>query len=97
MKTLLLLGIYFFCHIPINKTIPAMEPIVEIPPVIYDHMIHKTTVLIQVSLVDGSLFSDNVKVGILTVPESGKHYLLTDYDNNWSGSYLIGYYILKDI
>lgn len=74
-----------------------MEPIIEIPQAIYDRMFTKSSAFNQVSVADGNLFSDIVKIGVTKVPGSEKHCFVTDYEINWPGSYLIGYYILKDI
>ena len=90
------IGNVLFCHIKIRKTIVKTEPIVDIPPEIYDHMLFHTQKFIRVSAGTGFLFTGNaVDVGVKT--KDGKYFLYAQVDIYETGTYLVGFYILKDI
>lgn len=96
MKTLLLLGMYFFCHIKIRKAVLNNEPLVEIPPEIYVRMLFSSQILNQVFPEPENYLSNAMKFIVKTV--DGKKYLTCANDDlTVINSYVVGYYILKDI
>ena len=97
MKILLLLEMCFFCHIKIKKAIMKTEPIVEIPPEIYDHMLITTQKFVKASNGIGFLATGSaIDVG-LKKTEDGKYVLFAQVNIYETGNYLVGFYILKDI
>lgn len=85
-----------FCHIKIKEKILAYQPIVEIPPAIYDRMLFYTQRFSQVLPIMNSDKYDDVIIGVGV--QDGKKYFLFCPDNiSLIGSYLVCYYILKDI
>lgn len=97
MKTLLLLEMYFFCHIKVNKPISEFGHIVEIPPAIYDRMVNKANIIYTMSTMDDITDVFDVHVGVTKFSSDGKYYLYSYKAINITGNYLIGYFILKDI
>lgn len=98
MKILLLLEMCFFCHIEIKKVILKTEPIVEIPPEICDRMLFFTQTLNQVARVFGVTLNRTVNVGINgSKLGDRKYFLFSNNQINDIGTYLVGFYILKDI
>lgn len=85
-----------FCHIKIKEEILANQPIVEIPPAIYARMVFYTQRFSQSVPIINSDRYDNVLVGVGT-QDSKKYFLFCNDNITLIGSYLIGYYILKDI
>lgn len=95
MKILLLLVMYFFCHIKINRSINAYENIIEIPSAIYERLMYNFNVMFLLGLV-GAPYSGTV----LTTIENygGKYYLTSSTSFSYPPyEYLVGYYFLKDI
>lgn len=96
MKILPLLEIYFFCHIQITKDVPTGNGIVEIPPKIFDRLEYNTNLMLRVTSKLGVASVANASVGMKDI--SGIHYLYSSSDIVSSAySYLIGFYLLKDI
>jgi len=96
MKILPLLEIYFFCHIRITKDILSGNGIVEIPPKIFDRLVYSTNLMIRVTSRLGTAAVANASIGIKEI--SGIHYFYSGSDiDSSSYSYLIGFYLLKDI
>lgn len=91
------IGNVLFCHIKIRKAIPKTEPIVEIPPKIYDHMLFTTQKFIKVAYGTGFLATGPaIDVGV-NKTEDGKYFLYCEVGIYETGNYLVGFYILKDI
>ena len=97
MKTLLLLGMYFFCHIRVTKNIAKHDNIVEIPPEIYKRMLYITNIFISSGKLDKVSATYFIKVSVLKDIYSEKRYMYVASDVNGIGDYLIGYYILENI
>ena len=91
------IGNVLFCHIIANKEIVQYENIVEIPPEIYKRMLNKSNIFIISGVVDEVSASDYVMVGVTKNLDNKKYYIYTANAVNSIGSYLIGYYMLKDI
>lgn len=90
------IGNLLFCHIRITKDIPNGNGIVEIPPKIFDRLEHKTNLLLRVASKLGTAAAADAAMGIKDI--SGIHYLYSGSDISSSTySYLIGFYLLKDI
>lgn len=91
------IGNVLFCHIKIKEAIPENEPIVEIPPEIYDHMLITTQKFIKAGTGIGYLSTGSaIDVGVKRL-EDGKYYLFAQVNIYETGNFLVGYYILKDI
>ena len=91
------IGNVLFCHIQIKKAILKSEPIVEIPPEIVDHMLITSQKFVKASDGIGFLFTGSaIDVG-LKKTEDGKYVLFTQVNIYETGTYLVGFYILKDI
>ena len=97
MKILLLLEMCFFCHIKIKKAILKTEPIVEIPPEIYNRMLFRTQKFIKAIDTTGALFTGSaIDVGVKEL-EDGKYVLFAQVSIYETGTFIVGYFILKDI
>lgn len=90
------IGNVLFCHIEIKEAVLKTEPIVEIPPEIYAHMLHTTQRLNKVQYVKNVLAFSTVDVGV-KILEDKKYALFTNADIYETGTYLVGFFILKDI
>lgn len=90
------IGNMLFCHIKVKKLILKNEPIVEIPPAIYSHMLFTTQTFTQVFSQIGTYECHFVDIGVNEL-EDKKHYLYGNSDIKPSGSYLVAFYFLKDI
>lgn len=91
------IGNVLFCHIEIKKAILKSEPIVEIPPEIYDHMLTTTLKLVNASSGTGFLYTGSaIDVGVKKT-EDGKYVLFCQVNIYETGNYLVGFLILKDI
>ena len=89
------IGNVLFCHIKIKKAILKDKPFVEIPPEIYAHMLFTTQRFNQVQDTIGLNYVYTYDVGVKT--EDKKYFLFTNSDIYETGTYLVGFYILKDI
>lgn len=90
------IGNVLFCHINIKQQVLAPDPIIEIPPEIYAHMLHTTQRLNKVQYVKNVLAFSTVEVGV-KILEDKKYALFTNVNIFETGAYLVGYFILKDI
>ena len=91
------IGNVLFCHIKIKKAVMKTEPIVEIPPEIYDHMLITTQKFVRAATGTGFLSTGPaIDVG-LKQTEDGKYVLFAQVSIYETGAYLVGFYILKDI
>lgn len=91
------IGNVLFCHIKISKRILKSEPIVYIPPEIYDHMLFRTQKFVKASDGTGFLVTGSaIDVGV-NETEDGKYFLFGQVNIYETGTYLVGFYILKDI
>ena len=90
------IGNVLFCHIKITKPIPKTEPIIEIPPEIYARMLFTTLRCSQVFSEIGTYRSNSLSMGVMETDDK-KHYFSCNFDINGVDSYVVGYYILKDI
>lgn len=88
---------YFFCHIlvthPINN---KNQPIIEVPPAIFDRIIYYSATFNQVPSYLGRAKVYDVTMYVKTA-EDGKHYFYSIDDITLVNYYLVGYCILKDI
>ena len=97
------IGNVLFCHIKIKKRVLKTEPIVEIPPKILARMLFTTQKLNKVQpyiKVENfsSLSTVDVCVDVdLNKPEDKKYFLYPINNIYETGSYLVGFFILKDI
>ena len=91
------IGNLLFCHIEIKKAILKGEPIVEIPPEIFDHMLFRTQKFIKTNPGTGLVSTGPaVDVGVKQL-DDGKYVLFSQINIYETGLYLVGFYILKDI
>lgn len=97
MKILLLLEIYFFCHIKIKKTVKAGDNIVEIPPAIFDRLLYKSNHIEAYTTSLDTIGRHFIEVGITKSASDEKYYLISNSPVTLIGAYLVGYYILKGI
>lgn len=82
-----------FCHI---KEVLQKEPIIEIPPEIYARMLFHTQSFNQVFANNGSDLFHGLYIYVIT--RDGKKYFSSASDDlTRLGSYIVGFYILKDI
>lgn len=91
------IGNLLLCHIEIKEAILKTKPIVEIPPEIFDHMLITTQKFIKATYGIGFLFNGSVLDVGVNKTEDGKYFLYAQVDIFETGTYLVGYYILKDI
>ena len=91
------IGNVLFCHIKIRKAILKTEPIVYIPPEIYDHMLFHTQKFVKTGTGTGYLFTGSAIDAGVKETEDGKYFLYSQVNIYETGSYLVGFYILKDI
>lgn len=90
------IGNLLFCHIRITKDILSGNGIVEIPPKIFDRLEYKSNLMIRTTSRLGTAAAANAAIGIKDI--SGIHYLYSGSDIDSSAyTYLIGFYLLKDI
>ena len=90
------IGNVLFCHIEIKKAILKNEPIVELPPAIYSRMLFKSQYF-TLTLTDINTSNIlGITVGVNKLDDK-KYFLFCSQDINIVGSYIVGYYILKDI
>lgn len=90
-----LIGNVLFCHIKIKKRALKGEPIIEIPPAIFDRMLFRTQRLSKVQNGVNLIAFSDVKVGVKV--EDKKYFMFSDVDIFETSTYLVGFYILKDI
>lgn len=90
------IGNLLFCHIEIRTPILKNKPILEIPQAIYDHMLFNNQTFYQVFKGIDQRQTYQMTVSV-TKLEGKKYFLVSDADATVVGSYLVGYYILKDI
>lgn len=90
------IGNVLFCHIKIKKAILENEPIVEIPPEIYARMLFFTQSLNKVSKGANIIAFSSVKVGVNNKNDK-KYFLFSNNPIYETGTFLVGYYILKNI
>lgn len=90
------IGNVLFCHIKIKKKILHNKPIVEIPPAIFARMLFYTQHFFQVFPDINSVQCYDLEIGVGT-EDNKKYFLNYPEDITEIGSYVIGYYILKDI
>lgn len=77
MKILLLLENLLLCHIKIREAILKTEPIVEIPPEIFDHMLITTQKFIRAGYGTDLLFTGSaVDVGVKKQRTENTFYIL---------------------
>lgn len=98
MKILLLLEMCFFVILRLKKAILEKEPIVEIPQAINDRMLFRTQRFGKVQNPVNLIAFSYVDVGVGVNKQEDKKYFL--FSNNpifETGTYLVGFYILKDI
>lgn len=89
------IGNVLFCHIKIKERVLKNQPIVEIPPEIYARMLFNSQRLNQVQKGLNNHYVSNIDVG---VKQGSKNYFMyCNSDIYETGTYLTGYYILKDI
>lgn len=93
------IGNVLFCHIEIKKSIPQNEPIVEIPPAIYDRMLVFSQQFYKLQPAPNFNSATSVIVSVAAnKPEyNNKYFLFTKAPLFETGLYLVGYFILKDI
>lgn len=96
MKIFTVIGNVLFCHIKITKKVLKTEPIVEIPPAIYARMLFTTQKFTQVNNYIGINSTYAIDVGVNKLNDK-KYFLFCKMDIYEVGTYLVGYYILKDI
>lgn len=89
------IGNVLFCHIRIKKRIYSGQPIVYIPPEIYDRMLVRSNRLSKLATGINSTSISNVDVGVKL--NDNKCFLYSKNDISDTGMYLVGFYILKDI
>lgn len=91
------IGNVLFCHIKIKKRILNSNPIVEIPPEIYDRMLITGQKFNKEGGTLNVIYTGNsIDVGVKQLED--KRYVLFAQDNIYeTGLYLVGYFILKDI
>lgn len=87
---------YFFCHILVTHPIDKDQPIIEVPPAIFDRIIYYSATFNQVPSSLGTSKVYDVTMYVKTA-EDGKHYFYSIGNITLVDYYLVGYYILKDI
>lgn len=97
MKILLLLEIYFFCHIKMAKDFEASAPIVEVPPAIVSRLLYNTCQMMRVSSNINTSLSYMGAVGIKYDTNTRKYFIFSPTATTKDYSYLVGLYLLKDI
>lgn len=90
------IGNLLFCHIWIDTPKPGREPIVEIPPAIYNRMLYFSTQLTATKKLEEYESHFQPLVAIKTL-EDGKHYLFSFNPMETVDFYLVGYFMLQDI
>lgn len=95
-KNFTVIGNLLLCHIWIDTPKKAGEPIVEIPPAIYNRMIYFSSMLIGTKKIEGYDAVFKPDVGINT-SKDGKHYLFSFSPYGTINFYLVGYFMLQDI
>lgn len=88
------IGNLLFCHIKLTKDYKAHEPIVELPPAIYDRLLYHTYTMRAVTVGLEQYGSGAAQVGVKNVD---KKYYLDCANALASINYLVGFYYLKDI
>lgn len=96
-KILLLLAICFFCHIKMGKDFEASEGIIEVPPAIVQRLLHYTSQMERVASNFNTSLSYTGAVGIKYDIPTKKYFLFSPSATTKDYSYLIGFYLLKDI
>lgn len=95
MKNFNVIGNVLVCHIKIKGKINKSEPIVEIPPEIYDRMLVRSNRLSKLVPDPNSTSISDVVVGVRQY--DNKCFLYSKNDIIGTGMYIVGFYILKDI
>ena len=91
-----LIGNVLFCHIRIINPVLKKQPILEIPPAIYDRMLFTSQKFNQVFTDDNNFLSTSLLLGVIDV-DGKKYFSCNNEDLKTSNTYAVGYYILKDI
>lgn len=58
------IGNVLFCHIKLKEAVLMSEPIVEIPPAIYERMLYKTNKFLQARTYNNSTSSYVLDIGV---------------------------------
>lgn len=91
------IGNVLFCHIKIEEAVLANQPIVEIPQEIYDRMLFFTQKFTRVERIDNMIFNTSIiDVGLKQL-EDKKYVLFAKNPIFETNTYLVSFYILKDI
>lgn len=100
MKILLLLAIFYFYTLNLLRNLIKNDNIIEIPQAIYDRMCNKSCQTRISGTKDGNTNYSWIDTGIRKSFSDGKYYFFCS-DNNtlnaFIGSYLLSWYVLKDI
>lgn len=96
MKNFTVIGNLLICHIILNEATPASEPIIEIPPAIFNRLLFYSNigymVMNKLDRIGGYSFYTGVK------EIDNKHYLVASATmDNRTYKYLFACYPLKDI
>ena len=91
------IGNMLFCHIKITKPVLKGEPLAEIPPAIFARMLFITQAFYQVFVDLQGERKSYYTIESYVKLDGKKYFLFSKDDATVVGSYVIGYYILKDI
>lgn len=85
-----------FCHIKIDKDFEAGAPIIEVPPAIVKRLLHYTCQMMRVVSSYNTSLSYTGAIGIRYDVSTEKYFLFSPIATE-DCTYLIGFYLLKDI
>ena len=86
-----------FCHIKMGKDFEASAPIVEVPPAIVQRLLHDTCQMMRVASSYNTSLSYMGSVGIRYDIPTKKYFLYSPVATTKDYTYLVGFYLLKDI
>lgn len=86
-----------FCHIKMGKDFEASAPIIEVPPAIVKRLLYYTCQMVRVASSYNTSLSYMGAVGIREDTIAKKYFLFSPTATTKDYTYLVGFYLLKDI
>ena len=86
-----------FCHIKMGKDFEASEPIIEVPSAIVQRLLYDTCQMMRVASSYNTSLSYIGAAGIKYDISTKKYFLYSQTATTKDYTYMVGFYLLKDI
>lgn len=91
------IGNLLFCHIKMGKDFEALAPIIEVPSAIVQRLLYDTCQMMRVASGYNTSLSYMGATGIKCDISTNKYFLYSPIAIGKEYTYLVGFYLLKDI